>query len=391
MNGLAGSVTAIDMVPRRLSGGEYSHAGSWAWLRANQLKHVGINTQVLCEKDRNINTGWAGFDTVYLFHTMDFNVEHPYLLNVFDGPQEHVAKHFERFTWAANQNIKFVSLDYPMPDYGARCKRKRDRASEGAKMSDYWKNVDWDNVQEKCEMITDWILDPGVTLLSTVTFKEFQAGIRPKVKHIHKKLVVGDSHTHSAYTPNSLVLRKDGRTMQGIIKKGIKKEITDYGFDWDQIEELSCYYGNIDIRHHFCREGDPISNVIATVDQYAEMLKRTEKTIEIVCPLPIEDESRKLPSTGHYLGTSFIGSRKDRQDALTAFWERMSFHAAANNWKTFRWPESWYKLDGLEFMDYMEKPRSVHLARKFYRWDLENDRLNPLLIQSLNKPSLLEF
>jgi hypothetical protein len=384
---------AIDMVPRKLPGGDSSHTGSWAYLRANQLKHVGIDALVLSEKGRGIATDWSEFDTVYVYHTMDFAPEHPYLLNVFDGPQEHVAKYFERFIWKQHEKIKFISLDYPMPNYGYRCKRKRDRASEDTKMSDYWKNVDWDALQVKCDSITDWILDPGVTMQVPLSFADYHAGKRvdPKtIIHKWRKLTIGDSHSHSAYTPESLVLRKDGRTMAGITKKSIQKEVTDYGFDWDQLDELTCYWGNIDIRHHLCREGDPIANAITLVDNYAEMLKKTGKSIEVVCPLPIEDESRKLPSTGYYLGTPFIGSRKQRQDVLDAFWTRLSFHAAANGWKTFRWPENWYKMDGMEFIAQMETPRSVHLARKNYRWDLEHDVLNSVS-NVVQTKSLLEF
>ena len=33
-------------------------------------------------------------------------------------------------------------------------------------------------------------------------------------------------------------------------------------------------------------------------------------------------------------------------------------------------------MDGLEFFELMERPRSVHLAWKYYRWDLKNNCLN---------------
>lgn len=387
---------AIDMVPRKLPGGEYSHTGSWAWLRHNQLKHVGVDAMVLGERGRGIRSDWTEFDTVYLYHTMDFEPEHPYVLNVFDGPQEHTAKYFERFIWDKHKHVKLVSLDYPMPNYGYRCKRKRDRASEDTKMSDYWKNVDWDAVQAKCEATTEWLLDPGVTLNGACDFAEFQKGKTAvkaqSVTHKWKRLVIGDSHTHSAYVPESLVLRKDGRTLQGILKKSIQRETIEFGYDWNQIEELTCYYGNIDVRHHLCREGDPIDNTNKLVDAYVEELKRTGKAIEVVCPLPIEDESRKLPSTGYHLGTPFIGSRQQRRDVVDAFWTRLTRAAAANGWKTFRWPEEWYAMDGVQFMEQLlERPRSVHLARKFYRWDLENDVPNPLHSNKPVKANLLEF
>jgi len=390
--------SAIDMMPRKLPGGEFSHTGSWAYLRANQFKHVGINVNLLTEKGLKLESKWLGYDTIYLWSTLDFEPYHPYVLNVFDGPQEHVAKFFERLIWSQHDHIKFVSLDYPMPDYGYRCKRKRDRADADTKMSDYWRKVvDWDKVQQKCDSITDWVLDPGVKFLTPPqSFKDFQAK-HPigSVEHLHKRLIIGDSHAHSVYVPKSIVLRKDGRTLRGICKKGIEKEITDFGYDYSQVNELVCYWGNIDIRHHLCREAHPVSATYELLKTYETELRRHAdmgKMIEVVSPVPIEDESRKLPSTGYFEKTPFYGSRAERQEIVEIFREELQKIAQRNDWKYFSWPEHWYKMDGIEFYEQiMERPRSVHIARKFYRWDLEHDIPNPNLMRLPAAKILLEF
>jgi hypothetical protein len=387
---------AIDMMPRKLPDGDYSHTGSWAFLRKNQLKHVGVEAQVLNEKGRGIRSDWSEFDTVYIYHTMDFEPDHPYCINVFDGPQEHTAKYFERIIWAVNSHVKLVSLDYPMPNYGYRCKRKKERASETSKMSDYWRNVDWDAVQAKCDAITDWILDPGVEFTKPYQGRTKDLWIKQceGIKHLHDRVVMGDSHAHSAYTPKSLVLRKDGRTLRGITKKGIQKEITDFGYDYKQVKALTCYWGNIDVRHHLCRESDPKQATLDLLKAYeAELLKHRDMQIEVVSLLPIEDESRKLPSTGYYLGTPFYGSRAQRQEIVKLFNDTLREMANRHGWTMFNWPEAWYTMDGVEFMsEILERPRSVHLARKFYRWDLENDCPNPNLQTEVGKKTgLLEF
>ena len=388
--------SAIDMVPRKLPDGDYSHTGAWAFLRANQLKHVGIDAQVLSEKGRGIHTDWSEFDTVYLYHTMDFDQDHPYCINVFDGPQEHVAKHFERIIWAVNNKVKFVSLDYPMPNYGYRCKRKLERASDTSKMSDYWRNVDWDAVQAKCEETTEWLLDPGVQLTNPYQGRTKDLWIQQckGIKHLHSKLVIGDSHAPSAYTPKTIILRKDGRTLRGILKKSIEKEITDFGYDFAQIKELTCYWGNIDVRHHICREPNPKQATLDLLKAYeTELLKLGDRKIEVVSLLPIEDESRKLPSTGYYLETPFFGTRAQRQEIVKLFNNNLREIANKHGWSMFNWPEDWYTMDGIEFMEtIMEKPRSVHLARKYYRWDLVNDCSNSMLNPVRTKAkSLLEF
>lgn len=387
------------MMPRKLPDGDYSHTGAWAFLRANQLKHVGVDALVLNEKGRGIRTDWSEFDTVYIYHTMDFEPDHPYCINVFDGPQEHTAKYFERIIWPQHKNVKLVSLDYPMPNYGYRCKRKLERASETSKMSDYWRNVDWDAVQVKCEETTDWLLDPGVTFTTPYQGRTKDLWIKQcqGIKHIHDRLVIGDSHAPSAYIPKSLILRKDGRTLNGIIKKGIKKEITDFGYDYDQVKSLVCYWGNIDVRHHICRTPNHVTAVNELINAYEkELLKHHDagKKIELVSLLPIEDESRKLPSTGCYLGTPFFGSRAERQAVVKHINEAFAALADLHGWTLFKWPESWYSMDGISFFDKMEKPRSVHLARKYYRWDLENDCINSNLLSDFQKkesPQLLEF
>ncbi len=383
---------------RKFPDGEYSHTGSWGFLRANQLKHAGHPSPlVLNERGRGIKTDWREFELVYCYHGMDFEPYHPYVLNIFDGPQEHVAKYFERLIWPQHDHIKYVSLDCPMPDYGYRCKRKRDRADLDTKMSDYWRHVvDWDKVQAKCESITEWMLDPGLTFYDDpLTFKEYQAK-KPitHVGHAHKHLIIGDSHAHSAYVPKSLVLRKDGRTLRGIIKKGIKKEIIDYGFDYRQVKSMTCYWGNIDIRHHLCRESDPVAATKALLKDYEqELLKHSaEIDIELVTPVPIEDESRKLPSTGYFEKTPFFGTRAQRQEIVDVFKTELWEMGQKRGWSVFEWPEHWYKMDGVEFMEQiMERPRSVHLARKFYRWDLVADVPNPNLAGPPVVKNLLSF
>jgi hypothetical protein len=168
--------------------------------------------------------------------------------------------------------------------------------------------------------------------------------------------------------------------MGGIIKKSIQAEITDAGFDYDQLDELTCYYGNIDIRHHLGREADPVQATKNLLKSYTEVLKTCDgKKLEVVCALPIEDEARKLPATGLYKGTPFFGSRALRQELVKVFNDQLQEHAAKNGWDVFKWPASWYELDGLEFFEYMEAPRSVHLARKYYRWNLAADCHNELL------------
>lgn len=359
---------AIDLICRRLTSKDRSHTLSWVMLRANQLKHVGIDVDVLHEPIaiEAEYTAWEKYDTIFIYHEMAMQqFANSKIVNVYDIGYDKSAYFFERLIWPKHDHIKFISLDFPMLDYGNRGRYKAPRPAT----SQAWRDVNWEKVQERCDGITEWVLDPG-----------FNYGDKT-IRH----MVMGDSHAHSAYKPKSMVHRKDARALQSILKKGLLNELTSHGYDLGQIDSLTTYYGSIDIRHHLCRDPNPTAATDTILKQYEEELKRAERPIELVTPLPIEDESRQIPKMGWYKGQPFYGPRAERQEVLKRFIGGLHEMAIRNNWTVFEWPKSWYEMDGVQFMnEYLEVPRSVHLGWKHYRWDLVNDRPNPWTEQ---KPS----
>lgn len=367
-----GKVLGIDLILRRLTEDEYSHVLSWPMLRVNQLKHVGITARTIHESiaPEDEYAAWKDYEYIAIYHDMAaFPTRN--IVNVYDIGIDRSAWFFERLVWDKHKHITFISLDYPMIPYGNRCAYKAPRPAT----SNYWKGVDWTAVQRRCDGITDWILDPGVR----------------DGRYIHKHLTIGDSHAHSVYRPGSLVLRKDARHLRGLLKKGILKEIADQGYDEAQLESFTCYWGSIDIRHHLCREPDHVAATKQLLADYEAELKRLGgRPIELVAPLPIEDESRVVPHMGWYKGAPFYGTQAERKVVRDCFEDGLHDMAARNGWTVYQWPKEWYEMDGIEFMrTYMERPRSVHLAWKYYRWDLVNDRPNPNLVPKT--ASLLEF
>jgi hypothetical protein len=121
-----------------------------------------------------------------------------------------------------------------------------------------------------------------------------------------------------------------------------------------------------------------------------QLLALNAEHVELVTVLPIEDESRRLPKTGYYKDTPFYGTRAERQGFVRTWNDELRRIVDRHpTWSLFEWPKRWYEMDGVEFFQYMERPASVHLARKYYRWDLVNDRPNPNLEPKAT--SLLEF
>lgn len=364
----------LDFMLRHMTSNRASHEASWIYLRCNQLKNLGIDAEVIHDSigPQSEYNAWARYDTIFCYHGMaSFPDEDkafgsvavkitdnrrkmvkkaPPPVNVYDIGLERSSWYFERLIWPQFAHVRYVSLDFPMIPYGTRGRYK----CTGDKASPAWKAVNWEQVQARCDSTVDWCIDP---------YYDFG-----EADQYH--MTMGDSHAHSVYQPGSMVLRRDGRSMHAINKIGLLTELERARMDPKRVSSITSYYGNIDIRHHLCRQADPAAACDQLLRDYEEMLKRTERHIELVTPVPIEDESRQVASVGWYKGTPFYGSRAQRQELVKRFIGTLEDMSVRNGWDLFAWPKWWYELDGVEFFKLMEVPRSVHLAWKNYRWDL---------------------
>jgi len=55
--------------------------------------------------------------------------------------------------------------------------------------------------------------------------------------------------------------------------------------------------------------------------------------------------------------------------------------ANRNGWQVYKHPEVYFNDKGELTFDVMEKPKSVHISREFYRWDMEANQPNKSLIK----------
>ena len=351
---------AIDQVVGTVSPRPTSHKGGWAYLWANQLKHYFAS---LGEGDVEIKVlhneeSWDGYDLIFLDHGMEFNGES---LNLFGGAQDEPASRLARLIEPEPDLMRLVSLDRPMPDYGVLGKGRLKACSDG------WRAVDWDLVTERCKSM-DFMTQQSMGQL---------AG--------WNHLALGDSHTFSMYKPGMTVCRNDGQTLFGALKRGLKAFIEPFG----EVKHLTLYFGNIDIRHHLMRQEDPFGAMDTMLDEYFKQIKELGmESVELIETLPIENESRKLPKTGFYKGTPFAGTWAERTK-LHQMWNiRLDQFAQRNpdlNVTVYKHPEVYKNEKGELDFEVMERPQSVHLARLYYRWDLENDCPNPNLLARPSK------
>lgn len=344
---------AIDLISGKLTSSEKSHKNGWAQLRKCQLEdELNVKIDVLHGES------WDDYDVIFLYHGMEQDGE---TLNLFGGATGDNAAPYERLI--RYQEKSLFSLDIPMPDYGKLCLNRLKNCDK------HWSNVDWESISRICNNDIVPLLLPAQT----------------------NKLVIGDSHAFSAYQSDYMVCRKDGRTLAGVLKKTLRKEIEDFcpglldrpkvvstDEKSKRLTHLTVYYGNIDIRHHICRHDSPLTYVDELLKEYEKQLIELDiPNIEIVCPLPIEDESRKLPKTGYFKGTPFYGSWMQRTAIVMHFIHGLKQITERNGWKLFTWNRDWYTMDSIEYMKtIMESPKSVHLAPKYHRWNYWKNELN---------------
>lgn len=186
------------------------------------------------------------------------------------------------------------------------------------------------------------------------------------------EIVFGDSHaTAFSYISNVTnrpvpVFRNNGLTLRRVVKDDlITKKVGNH------IEKITISLGNIDIRHHICR--DNYDWVFKSLEE--QLIKISDKGVKIdfSIPWPIEHEGRKIPKTGYFDGTPFYGSWTQRVEQRNVFvWNLINIKNKCKGMNliglndkvvhdSIEDPERYAK-------NYMEGRSSVHLSPEKYYW-----------------------
>lgn len=205
-------------------------------------------------------------------------------------------------------------------------------------------------------------IDYNLLLTKRKELKHLQSELfftNPEVIDLSKvstSLVLGDSHSLSAYQKGYAISRNDGKTLHGFLKIGIKNYIPK------GVDTLVFYAGNIDIRFHLHQFGKAgIDKLINELENQLQDLAL--KSVTVVELIPIEDESRKLPGTGLYKGQPFYGSMELRKELVSYFnYKLRSMSAAYVNFKCLSWD---FDYNNFSF-DCMEAKQSVHIRPANY-------------------------
>lgn len=333
---LDGKRIAIDDVVTTYSSKKASHKSAWSYLLKAQLNHFGLEADVL-DKSSNVHD----YDVWMIALPMEFQGSY----NLFGGATDEPAARIERFL---DFKGSIYCLNREMPDVGAFVTSRMKSCSER------WSKLDAGAITTKCESIETITLKTG-----TGTF------------------VLGDSHSVSVCPPDADISRNDGKTLFGVMKEGMASYIPE------GTTHLVTYFGNIDVRHHLCRQKDPIGATEKLVSDYINHLRDLDiPKISVHTLLPIEFEGRRIPKTGWYKGTPFAGSQQERTEVMKRFNSLLRGLATEAGFEVLAWPDHWYSENPESFAkEYMEKPGSVHLSREFYYWDWETGKKNTNLIK----------
>ena len=327
IDGLSGPIS------KRIS----NHNGAWAHKVMNQCTNAGYTNVTILDKGEKLHD----YDAIILY----MGISYEGTLNLFGGLGDDFCK---KMIQLESFPGKLLSLQHEMPDLVDMVSKRLKNSST----SPYAKIIDLEELQKAVD--------------KTEKFDRVEKTT---------KLCFGDSHSFSMYQPGYMTSRNDGLTLFSILRDGVKEKILEKsGINTEDLTHLTFYAGNIDIRHHICRKDGWQKAIKVMVLYLAEQLKTLDiENIELVHALPIENETRKLPKTGYYKDTPFYGSWQERTEAVNIFNETIDLVCNENGWKSLPWPTNILNnLEELSF-DAMEKPKSVHLSREYYRWDMENN------------------
>jgi hypothetical protein len=329
----------------KISGKPSSHRGAQAFIYASQLREMGRDVTV----DVTGKVDFSQYDEIYVYHGNDWGGT----LNMFGG----VAK-WDGVDRLANFSKvpphKVYSLAIPFPKYSEMLVERMTKSGPQPR----WSVVDLANlINIEIQAIR---VDPNLGTGSHLMLSGERA----------RRIVAGDSHAICMYRPGWMVNSVPYSTLHGSLVKGLHSFVS-YDPTLVRLTDIELYFGNIDIRHHLCRQPNPDHAAILLgsryVDEASKLANHFAATVKIYEPLPIEDESRKVPTTGFYKGTPFYGSWKERVRARAVLIKSIedSIRLGAPV-ELIRWTDHLLNDEGQLSFEYMEKPRSIHLSRQFY-------------------------
>ncbi len=325
---------AIASLWQTISDSMYSHASGFPHIFQEQLAHAGIEADILYTAE---GKPWDSYKEIYIYEGLPFYPFDKRAPNLTGGPNE---KAYQQIKKLLAFRGKVYTIDHEMMNYVPQMRRSEWRSWGGFTPHDLLR---MEGIQET----TPIAANPGKC----------------------QKLIVGDSHAPCVWVPRSWLTVNSGLTLFRALDIGLEKFVP-----FRLTKEVTFYFGNIDLRHHIGRRPDAKKAACELACRYADQLVQLEKKglfTNVVELLPIEDESRVVPKTGWYKGTPFCGTWDERNKWRSTFMGTLQTELMNTKVGIIKHPSEWTDKDGKLNQEFMERPRSVHIAPKYYRFRRE--------------------
>lgn len=315
-----------------------SHRSAEAFIYADQIRNAGIEVDIHMTGNE---FDYSEYDIMYVYHGNDWADSVVGGLNLFGGMKNYA--NIDSLINYSNFKGKVFSLKITHPEYHNFLLKRislLESKNNFDSINPKWRDINWDNFASICE--TSEKIDPNL--------------LKPS-----DKLAIGDSHSICLYRQGWMVNSNPFKTLHGALKQGL----SSFLYDSLKLKKLEFYFGNIDIRHHLCRQSNPEQATRDLVKEYFEQIKSLNIEAGVRELLPIEDESRIVPKTGMYKGTAFYGSWSERNEIRLIFKDECK---KQSNDKVYmiEWIDYLMNDKGQLDFKFMEKPKSIHLSREYY-------------------------
>lgn len=305
-----------------------SHVRGWAMHWAETLSGVGV-----LSKEDSLD----GIDTLYFDHGVNTEIG---TMNLFGGITDQVVDRLEQI--ADNRSLYVVSLDGQMPveAYVGGLRKRIGQASTSPRLTE--------------SLIREFESRLLQDVNNFVEQKDF----------VTETVCIGDSHSTSYAAKGQPVIRRNGLTLGGALKKGGFFRTTLDGLP-ETVEKVTLVAGSVDIRHHVGLKNDPMTAAVDLAHGLIDLTSQYDFEFELAIPVPVETEDRRIPKTGWLNGRPFTGSREDRLEWTLEFEDTL---VVDYSYPLVRPPWSWYEMDPAQYAkEVMELASSFHIAPTHYR------------------------
>ena len=304
-----------------------SHRAAQGMIYADMIEESG--KQVKVNKTGDIAPDYNAYTEMYVYHGNDWGGT----LNLFGGMKNYGS--IDNLIAYSNFIGTVYSMGIEHPLYSEMILKRMTGDSHPD-----WHKVNWDNLKK---------IENDATRINRLID--------------HPNIVAGDSHAICMYRRGWNCNSVPFKTLHGAINQGLETFLYK-----QNPQKVEFYFGNIDIRHHICRQDNPQRATEELAERYIEQLNRVAKNVDSVGVyelLPIENESRLLPKTGHYKGAPFYGSWELRNECRQIFKQSL-LKMCQGKVHLIEWVDNLVNSNNELDFQHMEKPKSVHLSRGSY-------------------------